>query len=116
MIGGAALLTDNGTQGFVLAGEFYLRRNTYHITTIYFHGNINYDFYGTGTVAGDAGQKLPLKQAGQVFLGEFLYRIGGKFFLGPRLIAGNSTITLRPTDSPSTANASSTPTTNCEAM
>ncbi len=98
VIGGAALLTDNGTRGFVLAGEFYLKQNTYHITTIYFHGNINYDFYGVGTVAGDAGQKLPLKQTGQVFLGEFLYRIGGKFFLGPRLIAGNSTITLRPAD------------------
>jgi hypothetical protein len=39
VIGGAALLTDNGTRGFVLAGEFYLKQNTYHITTMYFHGH-----------------------------------------------------------------------------
>lgn len=95
VIGGAGLYTDNGSRGFAMAGEFYLKQNTYHLTSVFFHGNINYDFYGVGTAAGDAGLKLPLKQAGQAFLGEFLYRIGRKFFLGPRFLTGSSEITLR---------------------
>ena len=94
-VGAAVLITDNGSRAFALGGEFYLRQNTYHVTTIYFRGNLNYDFYGTGTVSGDAGIKLPLKQSGEIFSGEFLYNLGWKIFLGPRLLAGNSTITLR---------------------
>ena len=43
-IGGAVLITDNGTRAWGLGGEFYLKHDTYHITTIYFRGNINYDF------------------------------------------------------------------------
>jgi outer membrane protein assembly factor BamA len=95
-VGGAVLLTDNGSRGLVLGGDFYLRQNTYHATTIYVRGNINYDFYGVGTDSGNMGFKLPLKQTGEVFFAEFLYHLGWKFFLGPRLLTGNSTITLRP--------------------
>jgi hypothetical protein len=43
-IGAAVLITDNGSRGLALGGEFYLKQNTYHITTVYFRGNINYDF------------------------------------------------------------------------
>jgi hypothetical protein len=98
VVGGAALFTDNGSKGLALAGGFYLKQNTYHITTVYFRGNINYDFYGIGTDARNEGSKLPLKQTGQAFLGEFLYRLGAKFFVGPRVLAGDSTITLRPSE------------------
>ena len=99
VVGGAALFTNNGSRALALAGEFYLKQNTYHITSMYVRGNLNYDFYGVGSAAGNEGKKLPLKQTGQVFLGELLYRIGGKFFVGPRMLAGNSTITLRPHES-----------------
>ena len=78
-----------------MGGEFYFKQDTYHITAIYFRGNINYDFYGTGIAAGDAGRNTPLKQTGEVLLGDFLYRLGWKFSVGPRLLTGNSTITLR---------------------
>jgi hypothetical protein len=94
-IGTAVLITDNGSRGWGLGGDFYFKQDTYHITIIYFGGNINYDFYGIGTASGDAGRKLPLKQTGDVFLADFLYRLGWKFSVGPRLLAGNSTITLR---------------------
>lgn len=94
-IGAAALITDNGTRAWGLGGEFYLNQDTYHITTIYFRGNINYDFFGTGTISGDSGRKLPLKQTGQLFLGDFLYRLGWKISIGPRFLSGNSNITLR---------------------
>jgi len=97
-VGAAVLITDNGSRAWALGGEFYARQNTYHITTIYFRGNLNYDFYGIGTDAGNAGLKLPLKQTGEVFLGDFLYRFKWKIFAGPRLLTGNSTLTLRPTN------------------
>ena len=94
-IGGAVLITDNGSRAWGLGGEFYLKQDIYHITTIYFRGNINYDFYGTGTASGNAGQKLPLKQTGELFLGDFLYRLRWKLSVGPRFLTGNSNITLR---------------------
>jgi hypothetical protein len=97
-IGGAVLITDNGSRAWGLGGDFYFKKDTYHITTLYFRGNINYDFYGIGTAAGDTGSKLPLKQTGEIFLTDFLYRLGWKLSVGPRLLTGNSTITLRPSN------------------
>jgi hypothetical protein len=94
-IGAAVLITDNGSRSWGLGGEFYAKQDTYHITTLYFRGNLNYDFYGTGTVSGDAGNKLPLKQEGELFMGDFLYRLRWKFSVGPRFLGGNSNITLR---------------------
>ena len=94
-VAGAVIITDNGTRGFALAGELFFKENSYHVTSGYFRGNINYDFYGVGLDAGTTAQKQPLKQDGQAFLGEFLYRPKWKFFLGPRLLAGKSLITLR---------------------
>jgi hypothetical protein len=96
-VGAAGLLTNDGSRGLAIGGELYLKQNTIRITSSYFRGNLNYDFYGVGQDAGESTQRLPLKQTGQ-FLGEFLYRISWKFFLGPRLLSGNSTIILRPTE------------------
>src|SRR4029078_5117099 len=84
------LITDNGTRAWGLGGEFYFKQDTYHITTIYFRGNINYDCYGTGAGSGAAGQKIPLKQTGELYLGDFLYRLRWKLSVGPRFLTGNS--------------------------
>jgi outer membrane protein assembly factor BamA len=54
---------------------------------------VNYDIYGNGVVS---GLKLPLKQTGQAFFAEFLRRVGWKFLAGPRLLTGNSFLTVRP--------------------
>jgi len=93
LVGAAGLLTSNSTRGFALGGQFYLKQNTYKITTDFGRGNLNYDLYGSGQFA---GLKLPLEQTGQVFHGEFLRRIGWKFFLGPRFSIATSTVTVRP--------------------
>ena len=96
VIGAAGLFTNNDTRGFALGGQFYLKQNTYKVTAGFGRGNVNYDLYGSGD---SAGLKLPLKQTGQLFRGEFLRRVGWNFFLGPRFSTGSSTITLRPTTS-----------------
>ena len=94
LIGAAGLVTDNGTRGFVAAGELYFKENTYRTAAAFARGNLNYDLYGLG--AGASQPKLPLNQTGQVLFAEFLRRIGWKFFLGPRFLWGNSLITVRP--------------------
>jgi hypothetical protein len=96
VLGAAGLVTDNGSRAFALAGDLYFKKDNYHATAAYMRGNLNYDLYGIGTVAGNAGLKLPLTQDGQVLFVEFLRSLGWKFFLGPRLLSGNSTITIRP--------------------
>jgi len=92
-VGVAGLITNNGSRGFVIGGQLFLKENTNEITAGFVHGNVNYNIYGNGTAA---SLKLPLQQTGEAFLGEFLRRIGWKFFAGPRFITGNSFITVRP--------------------
>jgi hypothetical protein len=92
-VGVAGLVTNNGSRGFAIGGQLFLKENTYEITSGFARGNVDYNIYGTG-IAADA--KLPLAQTGNAFFGEFLRRVGWKFFAGPRFITGRSDITLRP--------------------
>jgi Omp85 superfamily domain len=94
VIGTVGLATNNGSRAFALGGELYFNENTYHMTTVYSRGNLNYDLYGLGD--GDSQFKLPLRQNFQLFFGEFLRCLGSKFFLGPRFLWGSSLIVVRP--------------------
>jgi len=98
VVGAAGLITSNGSRGFALAGDLFMKENRYELKSAYFHGNINYDLYGVGFRDGNAGLKLPLSQTGQIFFIEFLRNVGWRIFIGPRFVTGNSVITLRPTD------------------
>ena len=93
VLGVAGLVTDNGSRGFAVGGQLYLKENRYQIKSGFGRGNVNYDIYGNGVVS---GLKLPLKQTGQAFFAEFLRRVGWKFFAGSRLLTGNSFLTVRP--------------------
>jgi outer membrane protein assembly factor BamA len=95
VIGAAGLITNNGSRGFAVAGQLFFKQDTYRVTAAFFQGNLNYNLYGTGVVAGDSGLKLPLKQEGAAFLGEFLRHVTRKFFVGPRVLTGHSLITIR---------------------
>ncbi len=95
VIGAAGLITDNGSRGFAVAAQLYLRENRYRITSAYMRGNLNYDIYSSGTAE---NAKLPLNQTGQVFFVEGLRNVGWHFFVGPRLLTGNSILTVRATD------------------
>ena len=79
VVGAAGLITDNGSRGFVVGGQIFFKENKYEITSGFVHGNINYNIYGNGVAA---NLKLPLQQTGEGFLGEFLRRLGWKFFAG----------------------------------
>jgi hypothetical protein len=92
-IGAAGLITNNGSRGFGVGGQLFLKENTYEITSGYVHGNVNYNIYGTGIAA---NLKLPLEQTGEGYFGEFLRRLWWKFFVGPRFVTGRSFLTVRP--------------------
>jgi hypothetical protein len=94
VIGGAGLITNNGSSGFAIGGDLYLKHATYRLRTGFVHGAIDYNIYGTG-IASNA--KLPLQQTGEAFFVEFLRVIGWKFYLGPRYFTGHSILTLNPT-------------------
>jgi len=97
VLGMAGLVTDNGSRGFGAYADLYMKENTYRISTIYVRGNVNYNLYGVGLAAGDAGHTLPLEHSGQVFRSEVLRRVGWAFFLGVRFWTGSSDIVVRPT-------------------
>jgi Omp85 superfamily domain len=91
-IGVAGLVTNNGSRGFAVGGQLFLKENTYQVTSGFARGNVDYDIYGNGIAS---GLRLPLQQTGQAFLGEVLRRVGWKFFVGPRFITGRSLVTVR---------------------
>ena len=93
VIGGAGLITNNGSRALAIGGQLFLKEDTYQITAGFVKGNLNYNIYGNGMAS---GLKLPLKQTGQGFLGEVLRRVGWKVFVGPRFQTGHAVITVRP--------------------
>jgi surface antigen Omp85-like protein len=92
-VGAAGLFTNNGSRGFAIGGQLFLKENTYEITSGFVHGNVDYNIYGNGVAA---NLKLPLVQTGEAFFGEFLRRIWWKFFVGPRFVTGRSFLTVKP--------------------
>ena len=103
VIGAAGLITNNGSSGFGIGANLYMKENTYEVTSLYAHGNLDYNLYGVGFAAGNAGFKVPLDQAGQIFFAEALRRIKWQIFIGPRLWTGDSVVTLRPSTQPEPA-------------
>jgi Omp85 superfamily domain len=91
IVGAAGLVTNNGSRGFFIGGDIYLKQNTYEITSLFGKGNVNYDLYGSGVFD---GLKLPLVQSGYLFRGEVLRRLWWKVFIGPRFWSGQSFVSL----------------------
>jgi len=93
VVGATGLMTNNGSRGFAVGGRINFKEDRYSASSAFVRGNLNYDIYGSGAAA---NLKLPLKQTGEAFFGEFLRRIKWKIFVGPRLQVGNSFVTVRP--------------------
>ena len=92
IIGGVGLITNNGTRAWAAGTELYFKQDRYKVLTGYAHGDLDYNFYGTGTAAGNAGRSFGLNQVGDIFFGSALRRLFYQFFFGPRFWFGNSTL------------------------
>jgi outer membrane protein assembly factor BamA len=90
VFGGVAVLTDNGTRAWAAATELYFDQDRYHVVSGFAHGDLNYDFYGTGTDAGNAGVRFGLNQKGDILFVEASRRVFWDIFIGPRLWFGRS--------------------------
>ena len=95
VIGGAGLITDNGSNGFGVGAQLFMKENRFQVQGIFADGNLNYTLFGEGFLGGVAGVKLPLSQTGRVFFGEGMVNVGRKIFIGPRVWIGDSTVTIR---------------------
>ena len=98
VVGAAGLITDNGTRGWAVGSDIYLKEARYEIEAVYARGNIDYNLYGSGFANGNAGLKLPLEQAGDLFFLEFLRRLVWDIYVGGRFVNGSSFITLKAND------------------
>jgi len=96
VIGAVGLLTNNGSRGWGVGVDLYMKENTYEITSMFGRGNINYNLYGSGVFE---GLKLPLIQTGELFRGEVLRRLWWKIFVGPRFWVGNSFVAVNTSSS-----------------
>jgi len=95
VVGAAGLITDNGSRGFLIGTQLYMKENRYEVDAAFANGNLNYDLYGGDFLHGLRGAKLPLKQDGRVFFGEGMRNVGHKVFIGPRVWIGSSVVTIR---------------------
>ena len=77
--------TDNGTRAWAAGTELYFNQDRYHVLSGIAHVDVNYYFYGTGTIAGDTGRKFKLNQTGNVFIGEASRKLFWEMFVGPRV-------------------------------
>lgn len=82
--GGGGFGTGRGSWALGLGGRFYLREDRYRILVGAGGGEFNYNFFGTGSAAGEAGISIPLSQRSRAFLIEPKIRIFPKWYLGPR--------------------------------
>src|SRR5664279_3548994 len=94
-VGAGGLITDNGTRGFGVGGQLFMKENRYQVQGGFADGHLNYNLYGIGITAGNTGHKLPIAQSGRVFFGEAMRKVGWDTFIGPRLWIGNSVVTIR---------------------
>jgi hypothetical protein len=84
VVAGGGFYSGNNSWGAFLGGKFNLAGDRYRLSTGLFVGQVNYDFYGIGTDAGQNGKFVPLQQKVGGGLVQALFRIAPQLYLGPR--------------------------------
>jgi hypothetical protein len=82
--GAAGFYTENGSWMLGAGVRLYLANDRYRITGAAGGGEFNYNFFGIGSDAGQAGASIPLAQRSRAFLIEPKIRILPHTYLGPR--------------------------------
>jgi len=82
--GTVGMYTSNGSWGMMFGGSFHLKQDKYRVVAAAADGNVNFDFYGIGKVAGDRGLFLPINIGGKGFVTQALFRIAKNLYIGPR--------------------------------
>ena len=97
-IGVGTLFTSNSTRGGAVGAKLYLKRDLYRVTLGGGRARVNYDFFGSGIIAGNAGRFIPLTSRGTALFGEMLRRVKGKLYVGGRVQYRKLSVAIRPQD------------------
>jgi Omp85 superfamily domain len=83
-VGTVGMYTGNGSWGAAFGGSFHLKEDKYRVVAAVVDGEINWDFYGVGKLAGDRELFLPVNIKGKGFVTQALLRIAKGLYVGPR--------------------------------
>ena len=75
--------TDTESWGGGLGTQTYFSDDRYRLAGFLGYFDVNVDFYGIGSGAGDTGIPTPINQSGPMFVPSFLFRIADNLYLGP---------------------------------
>jgi len=78
------MITEHDSWAIGGGGRFILSHDRYRVSVFGGHGTVAYDLFGVGNQGGDAGHEIPIRQGGDLAFAQVLFRVRGKFFLGPR--------------------------------
>jgi len=92
---GAGMLATGKSWAIGGGGNLYIKEDRFRFLGFGGKGSIGYDVFGVGNEGGDEGKAVPIRQGGTMLLLEFLTRLKGKFYVGPRFNYRNLTAELR---------------------
>jgi len=84
VLGAGGFMTATGSWAIGMGAKLYLKNDRYRILLAGGGGKFNYNYFGTGNAAGDAGLSIPLSQRSQAFLIEPKVRFFRDWYVGPR--------------------------------
>ena len=92
--GGAVMATSNGSWAVAGGAKLYMKKDRFRLAVGGGRGDVNYELFGIGSGAGDAGRSVEINQSGSAIFFEFLTRTKWKVFVGPRYQYRNLTARL----------------------
>ena len=90
---GMGFYTSNDSWGAGLAQLLHLDDDRYRALVAGAYFDVNFDFFGIGSDAGDEGESVPLNQTGYGGMVDFRVHMGRNWYAGPRYRFGRTTAT-----------------------
>ena len=79
---GMATSNDSWASGF--GQTLHLARDRFRVVAALAYYDVNFDYFGIGSDAGENGLSIPLNQRGSATVGEFMTHVGGRWYVGGR--------------------------------
>ncbi len=79
------LYSDTDSWGFGFSQKLFLKEDRVRAGFVAATAELNYDFYGVGSDAGERGRAISLSQSADAVGVRLDYRVGGDYFIGLRL-------------------------------
>jgi SSS family solute:Na+ symporter len=87
--------TENNSWGVLAVENARLAHDHWRVRGLASHIDVNYDFFGIGEDAGNAGRSVPLEQTMDFGVGAALRRVGHGLYVGAALMAMSTKVELQ---------------------